>query len=340
MMIILLILILILFYTIAVSIYPTRRLKVLKQNSLPKKLPDLYLYSFQVHLHSQFSYDSLGKPEDIYDAAKEEEIDYVMVTDHNNDHIRFFADERLIAGIEKKILGDKNQILGDILIFDTLKVIAHPFNEKYKWQLEFPKDYLFELIDLKDAILERKKALIFLFPYISLLAIFNISKALEAIKKLIDIEKYANLYLNMDIKNPIVGGLDHHVKVYIREVGIRFLFPDYRHSFKLMRNFFISHEKIQSKEEFIKKLNTGNILISFEKKPTLYWKEENLKIMAPKSCVLIRKTIEKQEAYEGSYFDVKLDPGTNFFLGYIYKFRLGSFYFGLKPLFIFLWRED
>lgn len=327
-------------YLLFASLYPVRRLKTIKIAFLPEKLPDVYLYSFQAHIHSQFSYDSLGKPEDIIRAAKEEDIDYVMVTDHDNDHIKFFQDQRLIAGMERKVLGDKNQILGDLLILDGLKIIAHPFKEKYKWQLEFQGDYFFELIDLKDALLERKGVLFFLFPYILLLAFLSINKALEAIKRLIDIEKYAHLYLRMGIKNPIVGGLDHHVKVYIREVGVRFLFPDYRHSFKLMRNLLISKEKIKSKEEFIKKLNEGNIVISFEKKPTLYWKEENLRIIAPKKCVLIKKTIEKEEAYEGSYFDVKLDSGINFFLGYVYKFRIGSLYFGLKPLFIFLWRED
>ncbi|MFN7065478.1 MAG: PHP domain-containing protein [Aquificaceae bacterium] len=335
-----LLLILLLFlYLLIAEIYPLRRFKAKRISIMPSKMPNLYLYSFQVHLHSQFSYDSLGKPGDILESAKEEGIDYVMTTDHNNDHIRLFADKRLIAGMEKKVNNEKGQILGDLLIFDDLRIIAHPFKEKYRWKPPISKDYLLEIVDLKDALFERKLLLFFFAPYIIFKALFSMRSALEIIKKLINIEKCALLYMDMGIDNPIVGGLDHHVKLYIREVGVRFIFPHYRHSFGLMRNFLLSEEKVEEKESFLKNLKKGKVVVSFSEKPLLYWKEESLKVSPPRKCLLVELSKEGKEVFYGSYFEVRPKPGINLYLGYTYKLSLGSLYFGLKPLFIFLWKE-
>ena len=334
------VLFLLLIYIVFLELYPIRRIKAKNINLFPSKLPSLYLYSFEIHLHSQFSYDSLGKPEDITDSAKLEDIDYVIVTDHDKDHIKYFADHRLIAGVEKKVLGEKGNILGDLLLVEDIRVVAHPFKEKYRWRMDLPEDYHFELIDLKDALLERKGLMFFFLPYILIRGLFSVNWALEAIKKLIPVEKYALQYLSMGIENPIVGGLDHHVKVYVREVGIKFLFPHYRHSFRLMRNFLISEERVESKEDFLKQLKKGHTVISFSKKPTLYWKEEGkIKIYPSERCLLIRYSREGVEAYIGSYFEME-QVGTSLFIAYTYKFQWSNFYFGLKPLFIFLWKEE
>ncbi|MFN3599273.1 MAG: PHP domain-containing protein [Aquificaceae bacterium] len=328
-----------LIYFLIVEFYPVRRFKARPFNLFPQRLPDLYVYSFQTHLHSQFSYDSLGKPEDIIKSAQEEGIDYVMTTDHDNDHMKFFATKEILAGMERKVQDEKGKILGDLLVFGDLRIIAHPFKERYKWRLSVPKDHLFELIDLKDAILERKKLLFFMAFDLLIKAIFSIRFVLEDLKRLIDIEKYARLYMEKGIDNQVVGGLDHHVKVYVREVGIRFLFPHYRHSFKLMRNFLLSEDKVETKEDFLKSLKRGSIVISFEEKPTLCWKEEVLKILPPKVCLLVILSEEGREIFQGSYFEVETKPGVSLYLGYTYKLRIGSFYLGLKPLFLFRWKE-
>lgn len=328
-----------LLYFLTVELYPVKRFKVKPFNLFPKRLPDLYVYSFQTHLHSQFSYDSLGKPEDIIKSAQEEGIDYVMITDHDKDHMKFFATGEVVVGIERKLQNERGEILGDLLLFENLKIIAHPFKERYRWRLPITQDYLFEIIDLKDALLERKKLLFFMAFALLLKGIFSIRSVLETLKKLIDIEKYARLYMEKGIDNQVVGGLDHHVKVYIREVGVRFLFPHYRHSFKLMRNFLLSEENVQSKEDFLRALKRSNTLISFEEKPTLYWKEEVLKILPPRACLLVILSKKGKEAFQGSYFEVNTEPGVSLYLGYTYKLRLGSFYFGLKPLFLFRWKE-
>jgi len=45
------------------------------------------------------------------------------------------------------------------------------------------------------------------------------------------------------------------------------------------------------------------------------------------------------EAYIGSYFEME-QVGTSLFIAYTYKFQWLNFYFGLKPLFIFLYKEE
>ena len=45
------------------------------------------------------------------------------------------------------------------------------------------------------------------------------------------------------------------------------------------------------------------------------------------------------KAYIGSYFEME-QVGTSLFIAYTYKFQWLNFYFGLKPLFIFLYKEE
>ncbi len=329
-------------YILIAELYPIRFLKVEKVNkaNLPN-LPPIYLYSFELHIHTQFSYDSLGKPEDLKRASKEEDIDFLIITDHDNDHIKYFADESIIAGKEVKITDEKGRILGDLLEVGGLRVVAHPFKEKYKWRLPLPEDYLFELIDLKDALLERRMLFLFLLPYLFLRGLISINLALSFLKRIVDIRKYALTYLKMGIKNPVVAGLDHHVKVYIREVGIRFLFPNYTHSFRLLRNFLIANKRLETKEDFLEELKKGKGIISFSKKYTIFWQEgASLKIFPPTNCLLVVLEEGREKLYSGSYFELPVPSGKIFFLGYNYRFRFWRFYFGLEPLFVFFYKEE
>jgi hypothetical protein len=330
----------ILLYILTVELYPVRVLRARSSHLVPYTLPDLYLYSFQIHIHTQFSYDSLGKPEDLLRSADEEHIDYLIVTDHENDHIGHFSCKKIIAGVERKINDPKGKILGDLLEVGGLRVIAHPFKAKYEWKLPIPKDYFFELIDLKDALLERKGMLLFLLPYLLVRGFFSIDGALEVLKKALPVEKYARRFMRKNINNPVLGGLDHHVKVYIREVGIKILLPDYRYSFRLMRNFLLSWRRVEDKEDFLEELKEGNIVISFDRKPTLFWEEKGLlKVLPPKECLLHCIKGEEEIHYAGTYFELEA-KGKNLFIGYDYKLKLGRVFLGLKPMFIIFWTED
>ncbi|MFN3263803.1 MAG: PHP domain-containing protein, partial [Aquificaceae bacterium] len=319
-----------LLYLLVAELYPVRFLRAKSVKKSPSKLPPLYIYSFELHIHTQFSYDSLGKPEDLIRSSKEEDIDFLIVTDHDRDDIRHFAGEKILAGKEVKLTDEKGNIMGDLLEAGNVRVVAHPFKEKYRWRLPLPEDYLFEIIDLKDALLERKLLLLFLIPYLFIAGLFSIRFSISALKRLVDIRKYALLYLNMGINNPVVAGLDHHVKVYVREVGVRFLFPDYRHSFRVLRNFLITDRKVRDSEDFLRELQRGSILISFSKKPTLFWKEGSvLKVLPPVQCILYRLKEKGEELYTGSYFELSQCYGRTLLLGYTYKFRVWNFYFGL-----------
>ncbi len=338
---ILLALFLFMLYILLAEVYPVSFLKVKKSQGVsPTSLPPVYLYSFELHIHTQFSYDSLGKPEDLLRSSREEDVDFLIVTDHDNDHIRHFASETIIAGKEIKLTDGGGKILGDVLEVGSLRVVAHPFKGKYRWRLPLPEDYLFEIVDLKDALFEKKAPFFFLLPYTILRGLISINLALNLLKRLVDIRKYALMYLRMGIKNPVVAGLDHHVKVYIREVGIRFLFPHYRHSFRMLRNFLITDRKVKDKEDFLRELQRGNTLISFGKKPTLFWKEaQTLKVLPPTNCLMCLLREEGAEFYSGSYFELPTPSGRSLLLGYTYTFRLWRFYFGLTPLFLFLCKE-
>jgi len=117
--------------------------------------PEFYVKSFVFHIHTEFSYDSLGKPEDIETARKEEAIDYAIITDHENTHYKCFENDHTIVGKEEKITTEKG-IVGSLISVEDLKVVAHPFKKKYIWRLPKEEDLVVELIDLRDAIIASK----------------------------------------------------------------------------------------------------------------------------------------------------------------------------------------
>ncbi len=300
--------------------------------------PDVYVYSYVIHIHTQFSYDSLGKPEDVIRVRDNLNIDYAIVTDHDNDVIKNFADERLIAGREIKINDEEGNLQGDLLEVGDLRIVVHHFREKYRWRLEKRRDYIVELIDLRDALLENKKKLIlyilvsvFLYPLVRRRVVRNYAK-------LINIEGYVERFFKEGWRNKILGGLDHHVKFYIREVRKRIMIPSYEMSFSIMRNFVMTCKQIKDKEEFLKALKKGVNLISFSEKPSFVWIENGmLKAYSPFS-----NTYMKVISYKGEKLDIlgsnlrlsDLNKGYYIVLGYTYAFRLGRMLFGVKPLFV------
>ncbi len=298
--------------------------------------PDLYLYSYVFHVHTQFSYDSLGKPEDVISAREESKVDYVIVTDHEVDHISRFADSRILTGVERKLNDEEGNLLGDLIEVGDLKVIVHHFKPRYRWRLERKEDYLFELIDLKDALMKSKGKLL-LFTLASLLMYPIVKRRIpEYIPKLLDISYYSDRYLREGWRNKVIGGLDHHVKIYVREVGIRFLFPSYRHSFKIMRNFLLSPRKLKSKEELPRMIKEFNNIISFSDKPSIFWLEgKELKVYMPyNNCLLVVKEGKERREFIGSNHIVNSVSGQLILEGYTYSMRLWRFLFNVKPIFI------
>ncbi len=300
--------------------------------------PDFYVYSYVIHIHSQFSYDSLGKPEDIIRAREKQRIDYVIVTDHNNEHIGKFADERLIAGREIKLNDEEGNLLGDLLEIGNLKVIAHNFREKYRWRVDKDPDYILELVNLRDALLRKKTRLTLFILASTFLYPFFGERIVRNFAKLIDTEFYVKAYFNEGWRSKILGGLDHHVKLYIREVRKRMLVPSYELSFLLMRNFLLVREAIGSKEDIPEAIKRGINIISFSEKPTFVWIEEKT-IMAstPFKNTYMVVLSEKGKTVEALGSNLKiseLDRGRYIILGYTYAFKIGKLLFGIRPLFV------
>ncbi len=322
-------------FLVFMSLYPFRLLKS-QERKLPEDVPDVYVYSYQIHLHTQFSYDSLGKPEDLAESMEKEDIDYVLVTDHENDAIKHFCSEGAIAGIERKITDSEGSIMGDLLEIGSVKVIAHAFKEKYRWKLSREKEHLLELINLKDALMDNKVKLFLFLLYMAMLYPFLRRNSINFLKRVVNIEKYALAYFKDGWRNKVVGGLDHHVKVYIREVGIRFLFPSYRVSFSIMRNFLISRRKVKSSEDFLDALNTELSIVSFQNKPSLVWeKDGKVFVQTPFENSLIFLSSGKESVcLRGSSAWTELEEGLYMVYAYTYSFKIGNLYLGLSPLFI------
>lgn len=323
-----------LLYVAFLVLYPFRWAKARKLTP-DYSLPDFYVYSYEFHLHTQFSYDSLGKPEDVIASMQAQDIDFVIVTDHDNDTIKnFLSSDRLLAGIERKINGERGEILGDLIEVDGLKVIAHPFKEKYRWKLSRDKNYFVEAIDLKDALLESKfRLFLFLIPALFLYPFLK-ERALALLRKVIDLENIAERYIKDGWENPVVGGLDHHVKIYIREVGLRFLFPHYRHSFALMRNFLLSDRKVENSKDFIDAVKKNLSVVSFCDKPSFVWVEgKDLYIQTPYENTLVFLQGAQELCFDGSCAFAKLPTGVYVIYSYRYLFKLGRLYLGVSPLF-------
>ena len=320
-------------------IFPVRWTRGAGRSEKVLEPPEVYVYSFVIHIHTQFSYDSLGTPEDVMEARDRHGIDYAIVTDHESDSIKLFADERLVAGREIKLNDEKGNLLGDLLEIGEIKVVAHHFREKYRWKLEKRGDYLFELVDLRDSFLEGKiKLILYILCSLLLYPLLGRDRIFRQFAKLVDIERYARRFLQEGWRSKVVGGLDHHVKLYFKEVRNRFLFPSYDFSFLLMRNFLLSRYPVKSREDFLKALRNETVLISFSEKPSFVWNEgRTICVYSPfgNTYTVILSRAGKRWEFLGPNVEFRpQENGSYLVIGYTYAFRIGSLLFGLRPLFI------
>ena len=318
-------------------LFPVRVLRDPKVSREVLCPPDVYVYSFVIHIHTQFSHDSLGKPEDVERSLKECGVDYALVTDHDNDLISSFAGERILPGKEIKLTDGNGNLAGDVLDFGDLKVIAHPFTEKYRWRLEKNTDYLLEIVDLKDEILRSKVRLFLLVLGFLVLYPVMRGKVLRHLSRVVDLEKLALRYLREGWRNPVVGGLDHHVKIYVNDAGRKVLVPDYRISFSILRNFLITEREVRNGRDLLRSLKEGRVVLSFSEKVTLVWNEDTkLKVYSPFDNTLVTVLSPEGRTFEvvGPNCTLDLKPGRYMVLGFTYIFRVWKFLFGLRPLFL------
>jgi len=296
--------------------------------------PEFYVKSFVFHIHTEFSYDSLGKPEDIETARKEEAIDYAIITDHENTHYKCFENDHTIVGKEQKITTEKG-IVGSLISVEDLKVVAHPFKKKYIWRLPKEEDLVIELIDLRDAIIASKYKMLWRYIGSLIPKIFLKKRIYRFFAPALTPEAYIKKYVEQGWRNPVIGGLDHHVKIYVREVGIRLLIPSYKWSFGMLRNFVFSKSKLETKKDIIENIKKGHTVISFVDRPSFFFEKEN-HILAylpyeNSFSILYEEGIPKS-TFLGGYASFEKPQKPSFIVAYSYMFNIKNLYFGVKPI--------
>jgi hypothetical protein len=319
---------LLIFIVVYLEIYP---IKVLKPKSCPpleekNPFPQKGQKSFIVHVHSCFSYDSLGKPEQIEYSAQKLGIRAVFVTDHDNDLIKFYPSSLIRAGKEFQD-SQYGRLLTLSLKEKTLYVIAHPNNRKkpqYQWRGNYKPDYLYELIDLKDVITEAPKMLKVYFLFRSLVLYpFKGFRVGDYFPKLIPIKDWVKIYLQRtEGKLKTIGGLDHHIKFSFWEKAKKnFSFPPYEVSFYILQNR-------TWEEDLDKALLEGKFYLSLCRF-SLYVQGKEIKTCHP-------KVIFEHYTTDGKVFYTERgcieSNKTRVVVVYKYLFRLGNIYFGLQPM--------
>lgn len=342
--------VLVLVILVLINFCPVKKLKVAHHvDANISQYPEIFRYMVIVHVHTQFSFDSLGKPSDIKKAMEENNIDFVFITDHNNDNYRYFENDRVFAGVEKNTSDGRLLLLGG-----RLPVISHPHNfdfEHYKWKGEFKQGYLYEFIDLKDVIVWNKfKTAIKLLANI---IIYPLTRRITyKWNCLIPMEKWRNLYYSRAKHLSIIGGLDFHVKFVYQEKTHGVLIPSYTDGFKWVANVVYSKKKIENKDEILQALHNGNLYISINKNFIDIWAEdsdgiklvgENLKkggkvyvkLPCGKFVCRIFKDGEEFFTTNNHSFQVKLEESGKYWLEvYEYDFRVFGIYVGFRPVVI------
>ncbi len=294
-------------------------------------IPNLYIYSFQFHIHTQFSYDSLGKVEDIKKAKEECEIDFVVVSDHRTKEVAHHVTDDFIVGEERRVEE------GDIIDLEGIKVIAHPFNPKYIWKGKVDKGTPLEVINVKDVLKKNKVgAMLLFFSYILFYPILR-KNLPYYLRRLMDIEYYTKKIIEKKWFIKTIGGLDHHVKLYYVDSKKKLIFPDYSLSFKIFRNYILSEKPIKSGKDFVNALREGETVLVFDEKPFMLWIEnKRINIYSTKKNIVwfIKSYKDGEICCCYGNRSPELEEGRYIIYGYTYRFRFFKIYFGLMPYFV------
>ncbi|MCX7739066.1 MAG: phosphoesterase [Hydrogenothermaceae bacterium] len=339
------------FILLYVNFSPVR---VVKLNSVEAKdsketKPSFHVYKVVAHVHTQFSFDSLGKPSDIKKAMEENRIDFVFVTDHNNDEYRFFEDEKIFAGVEKNT--QEGRLL---LLANQIPVISHPHNfefEHYRWKGEFKQDHLYEFIDPKDVIVWNKfKTSLALLKNI---LIYPFTRDITyKWNCLIPIGEWRKLYFDRAKDLKIVGGLDLHVKFVYQEKTHGVLIPSYRAGFRWLVNMVYCKETLSSKDDVLNSLKSGNLYLSINQNMVDIWvkDDEGYKILGEKvksggrMFVILSNKKRVSKVFKDNHeilttdrreFQLELSEKGKYWLEvYEYDFKIFNLFFGFRPVII------
>ena len=308
------------------ELYPFRFLKV---KGCPKgegKRDKTPTRDFVVHVHTMFSYDSLGKPEEVEREAKLLGVEKVFITDHDREDIEKLLppSEVLVPGYEYQD-GEYGRLLK--LQMGKYTVIAHPNNDKkplYRWRGKFGEGFYYELIDLKD-VLYAAPWWLKLYFVIRFLILYPLRgfRALDYFPRLIPLGSWIDRYIERtDGKLPIIGGADHHIKLSFWEKPKRyFSFPRYGWSFYILRNrAFGDIDKALERGNFYISLCDGRIEI-----------EGDRVLLKERELLFLHYGDGRVEVNDCG----KLDKNAPVAVVCRYLFRKGDLYFGLTPVAVF-----
>ncbi len=306
-------------------------------------------YKIITHVHTQFSFDSLGKPSDIKKAVEDNRIDFVFITDHDNEDYKYFEDEKIFAGVEINTPDGRLLLLGG-----SLPVISHPNNFEfahYMWKGEFKEDHLYELINIKDGVVWKKiLSVVYLLKNILIYPITR--RILHKWNVLIPLEKWVNLYFSRARGLKIIGGLDLHIKLVYQEHTHGILIPSYKEGFKWLQNIAYSKKELKTKEDVLNVLKEGKVFLSMNETDADFWgfDGENIYTFWEKmplgsflNCVVYKPNTIKVLKWENNpvviteehQFSFKTEnEGLYHFEVYEYDFKIGDRYFGIRPLII------
>ncbi|HIP98081.1 MAG TPA: hypothetical protein EYH37_01765 [Aquifex aeolicus] len=313
------------------ELYPVKVLKV-ENCKLKGKFTKTNQKSFVVHVHTYFSYDSLGKPEEIEKVAQTLGVDKVFITDHDRKDLKGFfpPSDRLVFGWEYK-----DEVYGRLLKLAEGKytVIAHPNNEKkavYRFKNRYENHFFYELVNLKDVLQSSKfpLTLYFFFRSVVLYPLLGL-KALDYFPKLIPLKSWIGLYLKRTRgKLKIIGGLDHHVKISFWEKPKKFFsIPHYSWSFYILKNKTFG-------EDIFTSLNDGSFYLSFCSSEIYV---AGNRVLANRKRYLTFNHFGDGKVSVNSCG--KIEKGAKVVAIYVYTFRVGKLFFGLTPLAVFRWDE-
>lgn len=332
---------------------PIKKLTLKEKNTLEgKNFPsNLYTYKVITHIHTQFSFDSLGKPEDIKKAMKKNNIDYVFVTDHDNDYFKHFEDDKVFAGIEVNTEGETGRLLK---LGGILPVISHPNNKKvkhYRWRDEYEEGYLYELLNFKDVLTENRKKIYFILVKNAIL--YPIFKRItRKWYTLVPLEKWIEKYFKVASHLKIVCGSDLHIKLSYKESTFAKNIPSYEEGFTWLVNYIITDKRLSSKDDVLNTLSKGHSSISINQNFIDIWLEnqgkaipfgESAKIGSKvylnfekdKVVKILKKDKNPILITEKKKFGYTLEKEGKYHIEcYEYDFKLGGIYFGFRPIFI------
>ena len=282
---------------------------------------------FVVHVHTCYSYDSLGKPQEVEKIAQELSVEKVFITDHDRRDLDLYLKgfKRLVPGYEYQD-PEYGRLLK--LQMGRYTVVAHPNNTKkklYRWKGKFEKDFLYELVDLKDVLYAAPFWLkgYFAVRFLLLYPLLDL-KALNFFPKLVPLQNWINLYLERTkgyLK--VIGGLDLHVKLSLWEKPKKFFsFPSYRWGFYLLQN-------LSYKGDLEKSLKEGTFYLSFCLERFAFEKG----YIQPKGRFLFFNHFGDKSVKVNDCG--KVEEGARLVSVYSYTFKVGGLYFGLKPVAVF-----